>query len=780
MSADPGANPPRPVSTAFGAAIQPQATPECPWLGLAHFTEADREYFFGRDAEVRELTDRVRRAPLTVLYGVSGYGKSSILGAGLVPALRGGGHPIVLLRRCYDDLAERPLHSDVIAACVAGIPGCAHPEHGPAATLWEFFHNRAQPWFQRLDSKQDSADASGEADFIPWPVLLLDQFEEIFIKGEDRSSPDAAADARAREAARAFLTQLADLVENRPPAALRERLQTGLPDERRALVRRFDFQARPVRVAIAVRDDFLARLERWRVAMPSLMEHRVELRLLSGQQAFKAVFEPGTKRPGQPPILPEGVADAIVRAAAGAAPDAPLREIDAVPPILSLLCERLNESRLAVSPPPASITSADFSAGEAERILGRFYDDKLRPHPKALREYLEDKLVSDSGFRENVTLDSALASLRARVPDAETRLRQLVDDRVLVIEDRAGIPRVEFTHDTLARLALDRRAERRARARRIKAIAWSAASLAIAGVSLGLTGWALREKAEARRQAQRAREQTAIARAQTAIARAREKDAQTATVEAQKQAGLARDREKDAETQKASALALIRFMDVQVGEAFTNVPVQLRERVSDRLDAFYRSQGEPATFADRQRRMAHHMRKAMVHLAAAERYDKENFNPSAKDFHIRQERDSAYAELKEAVRLGDILATEAPDDRGVTRDRILALFQLSTLSTQLSDSDAAGAQLEAARAILEALLQGSPFSIAQYCDWMGLPNLDAAMGDRAFDEGDKAAARAWYQKALALQTRLVARSPGDHDRKAELDRIQKRLRETVP
>ena len=148
-------------------------------------------------------------------------------------------------------------------------------------------------------------------------------------------------------------------------------------------------------------------------------------------------------RTGRPPIIPEDVATRIVRAAAGAEQDVPIEEIDAVPPILSLLCERLNERRMAAS--RTSITAADFSADEAKRILGEFYDDKLRPHPTALRHYLEDKLVSDSGFRENVSLDSVLTSLRESVPDAAERLDQLVNDRVLFIEARGGSVRgVEF------------------------------------------------------------------------------------------------------------------------------------------------------------------------------------------------------------------------------------------------------------------------------------------------------------------------------------------------
>lgn len=497
-----------------------QATPDRPWLGLAHFTAADQPYFYGRDSEIRELTDRVRRAPLTVLYGLSGYGKSSLLGAGLIPALTADGHKVTLLRRCYDDLEHRPLSADIIAAVRADwgdLSPPSSPSEGDftsdgAATLWEFYHDRRRPWFQTALDTDEFADSP--------PVLLLDQFEEIFIKGEDRSTGNVSTDARVRRAALEFREQLADLVENRPPAALRRQLESGTAAEKRTLIRRYDFQSRPVRVAIALRDDFLARFERWRRDMPSLMEHRIELRLLSGPQAYQAVFEPGTKRPHRPPIIPARVAEAIVCAAAGATPGTPLEEIDAVPPILSLLCERLNDRRLAVPFPPDSIQETDFSPGEAARILGAFFEDKLVQHPKAVREYLEDELVSDSGFRENVTLESALATLRDRagIGDADTRLRQLVDDRILVIENRGGMARVEFTHDTLAKLALDRRAERIARRRRVKAVAWTTASLLVAGLSLGLTGWAMEERTEAKKATVKAMEEAG--RADRALANA--------------------------------------------------------------------------------------------------------------------------------------------------------------------------------------------------------------------------------------------------------------------
>ena len=61
---------------------------ENPWPGLSTFTEEQTAFFFGRDEEVRELLRRVERKALTVLFGQSGLGKSSLLQAGLFPRLR--------------------------------------------------------------------------------------------------------------------------------------------------------------------------------------------------------------------------------------------------------------------------------------------------------------------------------------------------------------------------------------------------------------------------------------------------------------------------------------------------------------------------------------------------------------------------------------------------------------------------------------------------------------------------------------------------------------------
>lgn len=61
---------------------------ECPYVGLDPFDSAHSDYFFGRDRESRIIADHVLARPVTVVYGPSGVGKSSILNVGLPRALK--------------------------------------------------------------------------------------------------------------------------------------------------------------------------------------------------------------------------------------------------------------------------------------------------------------------------------------------------------------------------------------------------------------------------------------------------------------------------------------------------------------------------------------------------------------------------------------------------------------------------------------------------------------------------------------------------------------------
>src|ERR1700730_16976381 len=60
---------------------------KCPYVGLDPFESAYAEYFFGRRQVSKVIADHVLARPVTVLYGPSGIGKSSILNVGLPAAL---------------------------------------------------------------------------------------------------------------------------------------------------------------------------------------------------------------------------------------------------------------------------------------------------------------------------------------------------------------------------------------------------------------------------------------------------------------------------------------------------------------------------------------------------------------------------------------------------------------------------------------------------------------------------------------------------------------------
>ena len=59
-----------------------------PYQGLVPYSEADADWFFGRDEWCEVVGDNLRAYRITVLYGSSGVGKSSVLRAGLMPPAR--------------------------------------------------------------------------------------------------------------------------------------------------------------------------------------------------------------------------------------------------------------------------------------------------------------------------------------------------------------------------------------------------------------------------------------------------------------------------------------------------------------------------------------------------------------------------------------------------------------------------------------------------------------------------------------------------------------------
>ena len=145
-----------------------------PYPGLMHFTPKYATVFFGRDAEVLEILDRMREPEggFIIISGESGVGKSSLVGAGLLPSLETHG-----LRN-----GERSL-------CVRMVPGqVSHPLNAFITSLGSFVTQAGLNPEELLRKLKQSPDSL--ALLIPeilagstntqTLVLFLDQMEELF------------------------------------------------------------------------------------------------------------------------------------------------------------------------------------------------------------------------------------------------------------------------------------------------------------------------------------------------------------------------------------------------------------------------------------------------------------------------------------------------------------------------------------------------------------------------------------------------------------------------
>ncbi len=108
------ARPLRPTAREGRALIASGTGMPCPYKGLARFETADADLFHGREALVAEIVARLTAAPLVAVVGGAGTGKSSLVRAGLLPALASGvltdsgqWHQILVTPASAGSLAQR-------------------------------------------------------------------------------------------------------------------------------------------------------------------------------------------------------------------------------------------------------------------------------------------------------------------------------------------------------------------------------------------------------------------------------------------------------------------------------------------------------------------------------------------------------------------------------------------------------------------------------------------------------------------------------------------------
>jgi WD40 repeat protein len=530
---------------------------ENPWPGLSAFDESAQRFFNGRDAESNELRRLVGQAPLTVLFGKSGLGKTSLVRAGLFPRLRQQNILPVYIRLDVRD-GSAPLIEQAAAALRSEIArqGVDAVAPNASASLWEHLHGREVAWWSRKNQSLI-------------PLFVFDQFEEVFTLG--------VANAAGVEQ---LQLDLADLVENRIPVALARRIEAGESTEH------LDLRGQRYKILLSFREDFLPEVEGWKSRVPALMRNRLRLLPMSADRALQVVS--GKTPAGMThQLVSDQTAREIVAFVAAAqtgedegrtaktsrkATALPWDRLELEPALLSLVCAGLNEKRKARG--QATIDGA-LLAETGAAIIGDFYRGCVVDVPEKTRRFIEDALITEGGFRNSYPLQDALDQGLLDEPV----LRQLVDRRLLRIDHQFGADRVELIHDRLTDAVREHRDQERdrVRARRQRRVLWVGGVTVITLFALGAMFFVLWVNAK------RAREEVQVAlrdlEREKAVAESEKEraDAQAARAEADK------NRAESATEQASRSLELEARAAAEAKAASDAATAALREAIAGKL-----------------------------------------------------------------------------------------------------------------------------------------------------------------------------------------------------
>jgi conflict system STAND superfamily ATPase len=437
----------RPAAGPDQAQAGPEAPPPppprtAPYQGLQPFAEEDAAFFFGRDTERTILVANLMAARLTLVYGESGVGKSSILRAGVVHHLRGQERADAdatprLLVVYFDEWSGDPVArlldrvgEEVARALGREAPAAEEPPAGLAASL--------AAWTARWNLDL---------------LVILDQFEEYFLYHRDEDGSGTFA--------------------------------TEFPEA----VNRSDL---PVGFLVAVREDALAKLDRFKGTVPNLFENYVRIRHLHASGAEAAVLGPLARLSERSPGTAPWTADAeLVRrvlegvqvgklvlasvgrgvAAETSGPDRSDPPIEA--PYLQMVLTRLWAEEAAKGSRRLRLATLE-ALGGPERIVRAHLDEALDRLPVEQRDVAAGvlhHLVTSTGTK--IAHSATDLADYTRLP--EDRVRAVLDRlsapdarilrTVAAPAGQEGEPRHEIFHDVLAPAVLGWRAQWDARRR---------------------------------------------------------------------------------------------------------------------------------------------------------------------------------------------------------------------------------------------------------------------------------------------------------------------------
>lgn len=385
-----------------------------PFVGARSYEENDKDSFYGRSMESKDLLQLIKINSFTLLYGRSGLGKSSVIKAGLFPLLRENGYLPIYLKPNYNN-PETNLIKEIekkITEFIAN-ENIEVREIKPKETLWEYFHE------VKFKYKQNDSECI--------PVLIFDQFEEIFTLGTENKS------IQFRENTRLLIGFISDIIENIPPDSLDEETRTNLKYN-------FTSKENPVKVLFSFREEYLSDFYSLSKLIPSIAYSNLQYRLnpLSYNTAFEIVSKASKG------LFNNKAIHKILRLVCETENEelAKTKDIDSF--ILSIICENQfnkNEKK-------DEITEGDISDTEVQSLINDLYESavsdlELNEEEKKL---LEDKLLNNDGNRLSLKLKNIYRNSNIR----KEKIDKLIERKIIRNYKIEGEPNIEIIHDKFA------------------------------------------------------------------------------------------------------------------------------------------------------------------------------------------------------------------------------------------------------------------------------------------------------------------------------------------
>ncbi|WLE96153.1 MAG: trypsin-like peptidase domain-containing protein [Candidatus Electrothrix communis] len=153
--------------------LDQHSRPANPYRGLESFQEEDARFYFGRESDTTALREKVEQQPFTAVIGASGSGKSSLVLAGVIPALRSTGNWLIAdcrpKKQPFYELSSClvPLLYDDELEVIKGTRQCAADLRAGELSLSDLI--------RRIVQKKRAHRF----------LLVVDQFEELYTLNED-------------------------------------------------------------------------------------------------------------------------------------------------------------------------------------------------------------------------------------------------------------------------------------------------------------------------------------------------------------------------------------------------------------------------------------------------------------------------------------------------------------------------------------------------------------------------------------------------------------------